>query len=147
MSDATPAMSVERFAALAQAYGSGLDRWPEEHRAPAEVIAATQAGHAILMQARSLDLVLDAYRVEQPSAALAGRIVAESGRRRDHRRRILRWWAGLGLVGVSLAGAIAGAMAATAILPRADTDPGMVADTGVWGGNDDVDIEMGRDAL
>lgn len=147
MSDAPPAMTVERFAALAGAYGSVLGRWPEEHRAPAEAIAATAAGRAILLQARTLDLMLDAYRVEQPSAALAGRIVAESGRRREHHRRILRWWAGLGLVGVSLAGAIAGATAATAILPRADADPGMVAGTAVWGGNDDGDIDAGRDAL
>ena len=46
MSGKEPAMEAERFAALADAYGGQLQRWPLAERASAQRFAATAAGRA-----------------------------------------------------------------------------------------------------
>ncbi|WP_293853746.1 hypothetical protein [uncultured Alsobacter sp.] len=147
MADPSPSMSLARFAALAEAYGAVLERWPAAEREAAVPLARTAEGRAILERAGELDALLDAYRVPGPSSALAGRVLARAGGLARRRRTMQRWWAGLGLAGVGLAGAIVAATAATVILPRSDAGWGMATDAGVWGGGDDVDIDLGRDAL
>ena len=147
MSDPQAALDLERFAALAEAYGSAIERWPIEERDAARAMAGSAPARAILARQQALDRVLDTYRVPEPSSALSGRVLAEADRRVGRRNAGRRWWAGLGLAGVGLAGALVGAMAATAVLPRSDTDPGIVAGPSVWGGGDDTDLDPGRDAL
>ena len=93
-----------------------------------------------------LDAQLQQMQALQPEAQQLQN--APQLRTADARRRTMqRWWAGLGLAGVGLAGAIVAATAATVILPRSDAGWGMATDAGVWGGGDDVDIDLGRDAL
>lgn len=147
MTEPRPDWSLERFAALAEAYGSSIERWPVEEREAARAMADTAPARAILARQQVLDRALDTYRVPEPSPALAGRILAGADRHIGRRQRARRWWAGLGLAGVGLAGALAGAVAATAVLPRSDTEPGIVAGPSVWGGGDDIDLDLGRDAL
>lgn len=145
MAENSPSLSLQRFAALAEAYGSDLARWPEAERDGAAPLAETEAGRVILDRARRLDRLLATYRVPEPSSALAGRVLADAGRVARTRRLVRRWWTGLGLAGVGLAGAIAAATAATAILPASEADWGIVADTGSWVNGDDIDLDAGRD--
>lgn len=146
MNDTHPALSLERFAALAEAYGAAIERWPAAEREAAQAMADGAAARAILARAQDLDRLLDTYRVPEPSSALTGRILAEADRIVLRRASVRRLWAGLGLAGVGLAGALAGALAATAVLPLADPDVSIVADAGVWGGGDEIDLDLGRDA-
>lgn len=147
MTETHRALSLERFAALAEAYGAAIERWPVGERAAAQAMANGAAARAILARAQDLDRLLDSYRVPAPSSALAGRILADADRIVRRRDMARNWWAGLGLAGVGLAGALAGAMAATAVLPRVDPDLSVIADAGAWSGADEIDLDLGRDAL
>ena len=76
----TTGMSLERFAALVEAYGGDLDRWPEAERFAAISFAGrSEEARTLLSDAHGLDFLLsrlDAPPV--PSAALRER-VAELG--------------------------------------------------------------------
>lgn len=65
-----------------------------------------------------LDELLAAYSVPPPSAALRRRIVASAPAPVLIWNRARLWWSGLGLAGIGLTGALAGA-AAIAIVPAA----------------------------
>lgn len=147
MTETHRALGLERFAALAEAYGAAIERWPAAEREAAQAMADDASARAILARACDLDRLLDTYRIPEPSSALAGRILADADRIVRRRRTARRWWAGLGLAGVGLAGALAGALAATAVLPRADPELGVIADAGAWSGSDEMDLDLGRDAL
>lgn len=101
-------MDAERFAVLAAAYGGDLRRWPQAERAAGSILAASDAGAAILRNAGKLDALLDSYRVEAPGKALHGGIVRAADRHLAQRSRQRLWWLGLGLAGIGLAGAVAG---------------------------------------
>lgn len=118
MSGKEPAMEAERFAALADAYGGQLQRWPLAERASAQRFAATAAGRAILRRAGMLDSMLDSYRIAAPGPALhaAALRAAELDVVRQRRRRV--WWLGLGLAGVGLAGVAAGLATVTIVTPE-----------------------------
>jgi anti-sigma-K factor RskA len=75
-----------------------------------------------LSRASGLDAMLDSYAVAAPASELRAQVLrrAESDVTRRRRLRLL-WW-GLGLFGVGLAGALAGAFAVTIMLPRAMPD-------------------------
>lgn len=107
-----PMLGAERFAALADAYGADLRRWPAELRAAAEERLAEdpQAGVALAEAAR-LDDLLAAHRVSAPGAALIGRVLAQAPQPAWIWSRTKLWWSGLGLAGVGLAGGLAGAAA------------------------------------
>ena len=111
-------MDIDRFEALAQAYGADLARWPTAERPAAEALALAQPGavSAILAEAALVDGWLSASVVQPPSPSLCDSILAASPRsRRPMRAR----WAGLG-VGVTLAAAsIAGIMAGVVAGPIA----------------------------
>lgn len=117
-----PAMDARRFAALAQAYGGDLRRWPEAERMAGTVFAASGAGKAILRQAGTLDALLDSYRVDAPDKALHGSILQAAGRHLVQRRRQWFWWLGLGLAGIGLAGAVAGLALVTIVTPEVQPD-------------------------
>ncbi|TPI77246.1 hypothetical protein [Mesorhizobium sp. B2-8-9] len=115
-------MDAGRFAALADAYGSALHRWPPAEQATAVRFAETKEGRAILARARKLDAMLDRHRVEAPSPALHRMIVARAATevRQERRRRF--WWLGFGLAGIGLAGAVAGLALVAVVSPDMQPD-------------------------
>ena len=115
-------LDAKRFAALADAYGGALHRWPAVEHAAATLFAGTDEGRAVLRRADSLDTMLDRHRVEAPSPTLYGAIVsgAVTAVRQERRRRF--WWLGFGLAGVGLAGAVAGLALVTVVNPDIQSD-------------------------
>lgn len=104
-------MDRERFHALCDAYGGRIERWPAAEIAAAQGFAVTDEGKRLLAGAARLDAMLDRFQVSLPSPALERRILAETRRPRGILAVIRSRWAGLGLVGVGLAGAATGAAA------------------------------------
>lgn len=115
-------MDAGRFAALADAYGSALHRWPPAEQAAAILFAETGQGRTILERAGRLDAMLDRHRVEAPSPALHRAIVARAAAevRQERRRRF--WWLGFGLAGAGLAGAVAGLALVAVVSPDIQPD-------------------------
>jgi hypothetical protein len=140
-------MDARRFAALAQAYGGDLRRWPEAERMAGAVFAASGAGKAILRQAGTLDALLDSYRVDAPDKALHSSILQAAGRHLVQRRRQWFWWLGLGLAGIGLAGAVAGLALVTIVTPESQPDH-YVLDANVTAfGDAGPDAENGEENL
>jgi hypothetical protein len=110
MNKLTPA----RFAALAEAYGGDIARWPEEERTAAFLLAADPTMQALLADAGRLDAELEAWRVAPPSADLRTRVVRSWPRPLSRRAKL--WWSGIGIA-TALAGAAAGTVAAAAVAP------------------------------
>ena len=115
-------MDAGRFAALADAYGGALHRWPQDEQAGALQFAETEQGRAILAAAGRLDAMLDRHLAEQPSPALYGAIVARAAGEVKQVRRRRFWWLGFGLAGVGLAGAVAGLALVTVVDPALPSD-------------------------
>lgn len=100
---ASVGMTLERFQALAQAWGGDIARWPEAERAAAALLAArAPQAAAALAEAAALDAALaemDAGPGPAPSSALLAACaeaavreaaVREAGRRADARRAARR---------------------------------------------------------
>ncbi|MDX8526048.1 hypothetical protein RFM68_16215 [Mesorhizobium sp. MSK_1335] len=115
-------MDAGRFAALADAYGSALHRWPQAEQAAALLFAETDEGRAVLRRAGRLDAMLDRHRVEAPSPTLHGAIVALAATEVRQGRRRRFWWMGFGLAGAGLAGAVAGLALVTVVNPDIQSD-------------------------
>lgn len=115
-------MEAERFAALADAYGGALHRWPRAEQVAASLFAESAEGRAMLERAGRLDAVLDRHRAAAPRPALHGAIVANAAMplRQGRRRRL--WWLGFGLAGIGLAGAVAGLGLVTVVTPDISSD-------------------------
>ena len=115
-------MDVRRFAALAEAYGGDLRRWPQAEQAAAILFSQREEGRALLGHAARLDAALDRYRVEAPSRVMHAEIIegAAVPLRQGRRRRL--WWLGFGLAGVGLAGAVAGLALVTVVTPDVQSD-------------------------
>ena len=116
------AMDARRFAALAEAYGGDLRRWPEAEREAATAFASSETGLAISRRADTLDALLDSYGVPRPGKALHDTILRTADRYIVRRRRQRFWWLGLGLAGIGLAGAIAGLALVTVVTPEVQPD-------------------------
>ncbi|WP_027142108.1 hypothetical protein [Mesorhizobium sp. WSM3626] len=142
-----PAMDAKRFAALADAYGGDLRRWPEAEREAATAFASSEAGQAISRQADTLDALLDSYSVQHPGKALHGSILRAADRHLVQRRRHRFWWLGLGLAGIGLAGAVAGLALVSIVTPEAGSDH-YVLDANVTAfGDAGPDAENGEESL
>ncbi|MBZ9881516.1 hypothetical protein LB535_04060 [Mesorhizobium sp. CA10] len=115
-------MDARRFAALADAYGSALHRWPPAEQAAAILFAETDEGRAVLRRAGRLDAMLDRHRVEAPGAALHRTIAASAATQVRQSRRRRFWWLGFGLAGVGLAGAVAGLALVAVVSPDMQPD-------------------------
>lgn len=114
----TDPFDLDRFAALADAYGGAVSRWPADRRAAAERLARTPEGAAILARAAALDARLDEWSLPLPSPALTARIAA-GGTATWSGARLgpwLRWWPGIG-VAATLAGVAAGSAAVATVAP------------------------------
>lgn len=107
----------EQFRALVDVYGGDRKRWPEDRRAAADVFAATEEGRALVREASRLDAFLALSASPLPSAALIGRISRSADKRVTFFRRLRQWLVGAGLVGVSLAGGLTGALAVAVVAP------------------------------
>ena len=103
----TEPLSLERFRALADAYGGVIARWPERERDAALRFSAHPEAVAILREAATLDATLDRWRVPAPNAALRDRIVRSAMLPGAITARARLWWSGIG-VAAALAGAGAG---------------------------------------
>ncbi len=124
-----PPLTPERFAALADAYGGAITRWPSEVRSEAHAMTADPACAEILRAAAGLDAHMGEWTVAPPSAALRRQIADTYPV--SARRRLALWWAGLGIA-TALAGAATGTIAAAALpashlLPDETTAFGSVA--------------------
>jgi hypothetical protein len=108
-------MDATRFAALAEAHGGAIARWPaaEQDAAYGWLAEAPDLAQAVLNEAQALDEMLRAVRPPSPSAALRDHILALAPQPRAPVRpagRLWRWLAGAG-VGAALAASCAGGVA------------------------------------
>ncbi|MFJ6326003.1 MULTISPECIES: hypothetical protein [unclassified Rhizobium] len=121
-------MSSERFAELADAYGGDISRWPQEERAAAREYAAQNSAYDVLDHAADLDALLDTYTLKPVPSRLGSQIVERLSRR----SRIRNWFrfgsAGIGLVGVGLAGAFAGSVAIAVLAPSLTSETTVVSE-------------------
>lgn len=66
----SPAMNLERFAVIVDAYGADPRRWPAAERDAAQSFAASDAQAAVLLaDALALDASLDALPIPEPAGA------------------------------------------------------------------------------
>ncbi len=121
-------MNAERFEALTAAYGGDIGRWPQAERVAAREFAKGPAASRALALAADLDALLDTYAVRRGSAGLEDRILAKLVRRVTLRKWFRFGSAGIGLVGVGIAGALAGSIAIAVLAPSLTSDTSVVSD-------------------
>ena len=105
-------MELDRFKALAAAYGGRPVRWPAAERAAAEALMARspEACAAVLDEAAGLDDVLDSWHAPPPSADLRATVLAAAPKAGVRRPRLWEaWLPGAGLAAIGVAGVICGA--------------------------------------
>lgn len=125
-------MTPERFRDLADIYGADPRRWPAAEREAALAFMRDNPyeAEAAFARAAALDEMLSVYSVAPVPAALRERIIASApGSRRRIWRRAGLWWQAAGLAGLGLAGALAGAIVFSAVMPfetQVDDDSGYV---------------------
>ena len=109
-------MTSQRFAALADAYGGDIDRWPGAERvaARAYLLHHPEARQRLLAQTE-LDIALSAWTVPRPSASLAARIGGRVLARQALLRRVRLWLSSAGAA-AALAGGVATGMS-MAVVP------------------------------
>ncbi|MFS0771123.1 hypothetical protein [Sphingomonas sp. 1P08PE] len=113
----TEPLGLDRFRALADAYGGVVARWPESCRDEAVRLGRMPEGEAILARASVLDMTLDEWTVAAPSTTLSAHIEARGSIAVVSMRSRLRWWwSGMGIA-ATLAGAVAGTAAVAMVAP------------------------------
>jgi anti-sigma factor RsiW len=111
-------MDLTRFEALVAAYGATPNRWPEEERAAAEAFArADPRAAALLAEADSIDALLFAHRVAEPSRTLRAMVIEAAPRKRRLTGRARLWWSGIGIALAGASGMLAGSAASAALEP------------------------------
>ncbi|NEI71943.1 hypothetical protein GR212_20365 [Rhizobium lusitanum] len=118
-------MNAERFETLVAAYGGDIGRWPQAERAAARNFAKSPGASQALARAAGLDALLDTYVVKHSDAGLEEKVLAKLARRLTIRNWFRFGSAGIGLVGVGIAGALAGSIAIAVLTP------GLTSDTSV----------------
>ena len=69
-------MDLNRFEALVAAYGATPGRWPDDERAAAQAFArADPHAAALLAEADTIDALLFAHRVAEPSRTLRAMVI------------------------------------------------------------------------
>jgi len=132
----TSPMTPARFAALAEAYGGEIARWPEAERDAAAALLAGEPDFAapVLAQASGLDGALAQWPSMAASPALRETIIVSAPR---PRRALSVWALRLGL-GAGLAGACATGMAVGAVFLSGLVEPGGAAVSAAMSAYDDV---------
>jgi len=111
-------MDLTRFEVLVAAYGATPNRWPEEERAAAEAFArADPRAAALLAEADSIDALLFAHRVAEPSRTLRAMVIEAAPRKRRLTGRARLWWTGIGIALAGASGMLAGSAATAALEP------------------------------
>jgi hypothetical protein len=110
----SPEMTSVRFAALAEAYGGEIARWPEGEREAARALLAShpEALAQVLADAAQLDRLLDLAPAQAPTAALLGRLIVDAP---QPAKAVRRWVAAVGAVLGLSAAAFAGVLAGVAL--------------------------------
>lgn len=117
-------MTHARLAELAAAFGADLRRWPAVEREDARAcLRRDPAAHRLLEAPAGLDLLLDAWTLAPPGAALSGRIAASVAPRQTRLGQLRLWLPGLG-AGAALALGIAVGMVAVSLSARASAEAG-----------------------
>lgn len=105
-------MTPSRFAALADAFGGNIDRWPEGERQEGWAYFQSAPDGRLLLEAQArLDGILASWTVQPPETGLLTRIAADVVRRQATWRRVRLW-----LSGVGAAAAVAGGVAAGTVV-------------------------------
>lgn len=137
-------MNRDRFAALAEAFGGDLRRWPAAEREAARAFRQAQPGvcEPLLAEAGRLDSVLEGLAPPQPSAALRDRILALAPQARrplfslGRLRQAAPWLApGAGLAAACAAGAWLGVSASHTAETRMRADTVLVASADLSAGD------------
>lgn len=90
-------MTLEDFQKLAETWGGDIERWPEEVRAVARVLAETPAGRLVLARERQLDEFaaqrpqVSHKRARAAAHAVVLRLAAEAERERVARKKWISW--------------------------------------------------------
>lgn len=134
MSPSTQPIDLAQFKAVAETYGSDINRWPSEVQVSARLLASRPGGASILQAEADFDAVLDQWTMPLPSPSFRQQIAetaANSVRRSWGATRY--WWAAIGLA-AALSGAATGtAGTAMFVMPQhvaGDTIFGDVDDEG-----------------
>lgn len=111
-------MDFARFETLVAAYGARPSRWPEEERAAAQAFARTDPrAAAVLTEADTIDDLLFAHRVAEPSRTLRTMVLESAPRRRRLVGRLRLWWSSLAFAIAAAGGVLAGSAAMAALEP------------------------------
>ena len=111
-------MDLNRFETLVTAYGASPDRWPEDERAAAQAFArADPRAAALLADADTIDALLFAHRVAEPSRTLRAMVIEAAPRKRRLTGRARLWWSGIGIALAGASGMLAGSAATAALEP------------------------------
>jgi len=111
-------MDLNRFETLVAAYGATPSRWPDEERDAALAFArADPRAAALLAEADSIDALLFAHRVAEPSRTLRAMVIEGAPRKRRLTGRARLWWTGLGIALAGASGMLAGSAATAALEP------------------------------
>ncbi len=114
-------MTPGRFAALADAYGGNIGRWPAAERDDARAhLHGHPEAQAALDTAAALDASLAAWTVGGPGPALAARIASAVAHRHAYGRRLRLWFSSLGTAAALAGGVAAGAAVIAVSAPAAD---------------------------
>lgn len=128
-------MTLERFAALADAYGGDVARWPQGEREGAAQLMAAEPAQVrdILARADDLDAALAAYSPPRAATGLMDRIVA--GAPKPRAPRPFGWLVpagmGAGLAAACAAGMVLGARLSTPPVQDPDSIVTAVSDEDV----------------
>ncbi len=108
-------MTSERFAALADAYGGDIDRWPgSERRAAGAYLHSHPEARPILLRQAGLDAALAAWAVPHPTVSLAAEIARNVLNRQALLWRLRVWLSSAGAA-AALAGGVAAGMSLVAV--------------------------------
>jgi hypothetical protein len=127
-------MTSDRFATLAEAYGSDIGRWPvEEQDAARAYLQNHPDAEPILVRQAKLDAVLDAWVVSRPDPSLATRIMHDALARQALLRRA-RLWISSAAAAAALAGGVAAGMSVVTLsTPRSGPGSGGLYELQVLG--------------
>jgi len=111
-------MDLNRFEDLVAAYGATPNRWPEDERDAAEAFARSDPrARALLADADSIDALLFAHKVAEPSRTLRTMVIEGAPTKRRLTGRARLWWTTLGLALAGASGMLAGSAATAALEP------------------------------
>jgi hypothetical protein len=112
-------LDLERFKALAESYGSSINKWPPELQASAHMTAMSPHAAALLRNEADLEVVLDQWVAPSPTPSFREQLATKAASAARRSLATTRyWWAAIGLA-AALSGAAAGtAGTALVVVPQ-----------------------------